>query len=143
MASKRSLLTTEHPWISDAEAPLYVLTYPRERTEDDVVASHDAVAAIYQRATGPVAWVVDASAVVGATPRERQIVAAHEERVGDIAARRCAGLALIIPNAPVRGLLTAVRWLSPARYPQQIVATREAAFIWVRQQLSQVASGNT
>lgn len=137
MARKRSLPIGTHPWISDAEAPLYVLTYPRDRTEDEVVASHDSVAAIYQRTTGPLAWVVDASAVVGASPRERQIVAAHEERVADAASQRCAGVALVIPNAAVRGLLTAVRWLAPARYPQQIVATREAAIDWVRQQLSQ------
>jgi hypothetical protein len=136
MARRPLLHTAEHPWISAAEAPLYVVTYPRERTEDDVVASHDAIAAIYQRTTGLLAWVVDASAVVGASPRERQIVAAHEERVGEIAAQRCAGLALVIPNAAVRGLLTAVRWLAPARYPQQIVGTREAAFVWVRQQLA-------
>lgn len=91
---------------------------------------------MYRRTQGPIGWIVDASRVAGATPKERQIVVAHERRVSENAALRCAGLALVIPNALVRGFYTAIRWVEPASYPCETFSGLEEAETWVRAQLA-------
>jgi hypothetical protein len=131
---QRQLAT--HRWVDGSRAPLYVLTYPRERELSDMLAAHDTVEDVYRRTQGPIGWIVDATLVSGATAKERQIVVAHERRTGDAAAARCAGLALVIPNALVRGFYTAIRWVEPARYPCESFSTFEGAEAWVRAQLT-------
>lgn len=126
-----------HPWVDRSRAPLYVVTYPKERTELDLLKAHEAIAAVYQGGQGPLAWIVDATQVSGGTPKERSIVAAHEKRVADLAQRRCVGLGIVIPNALARGLYTAIRWIAPARYPCELFASYDEAERWVRQRLSE------
>lgn len=125
-----------HPWVDTSCAPLCVLTYPREREFNDMMAAHDTVASIYRHTEGHIGWIVDASRVVSATPRERQVVVAHERRVADMEAQRCVGIGLVIPNALVRGFYTAIRWIEPARCPFEILPTLEEAEAWVRARLA-------
>ena len=129
-----------HRWVDGSRAPLYVLTYPRERQLADMLASHDVVEDLYRRTQGPIGWIVDASKVTSATPKERQIVVAHERRVSETAALRCAGLALVIPNALVRGFYTAIRWVEPARCPCETFSGFDEAEMWVRAQLASARS---
>ena len=129
-----------HPWIDAMRRPLYVMTYPAQRTTDDVYRAHDAAEAIYRTTEGMLAWVIDAAMVTDATARERAIVGAYEIRVGPAAEQRCAGVGLVIPNAVARGVYTAIRWLSPARYPAQIFQTKQQALAWTAAQLSARAS---
>lgn len=124
-----------HPWLDDRRAPLYVVTYPVERTDPDVRAAHADIERIYRETNEPVAWVVDASNVSSAPATQRKIVAEHEERVRPFARRRAAGLALVITNAFVRGIFTAVTWMTPLKYPHKIFGDRESAIAWARDQL--------
>jgi hypothetical protein len=128
--------TTTHPWIDASEAPLYVIHYPAARSDDEVVAAHAAIRAIYESSDRRVGWVVDASDVRDAPATQRKIVAEHEARVRLLAERRCAGLAVVLPNAIVRGFFTAVTWISPLAYPHRIFQNRQAASAWVREQLA-------
>lgn len=125
----------EHPWIDDSEKPLYVVTYPRDRTDEDVRQGHRAIRSVYEKTSVPVAWVVDASAVRSAPATQRRIVAEHERSVRRYAERWCAGLAVVIPNALVRGFFTAVTWLAPLSFPHRLFETRPAAMAWARRQL--------
>lgn len=131
-------MKAEHPWIDDSRAPLYVVTYPRDRTDEEVREGHLGIRRIYERTSVPVAWVVDASAVRSAPATQRRIVAEHERRVRPMALRWCAGLAVVIPNSLVRGFFTAVTWLAPLEYPHRIVETREEALAWARRQLDRM-----
>ena len=126
---------SDHPWIDDSEKPLYVVTYPRERTDEDVRLGHRGIRSIYERTTVPVAWVVDASAVRSAPATQRRIVSEHERSVRAHAIQWCAGLAVVIPNSLVRGFFTAVTWLAPLSYPHQLFETRDEAMAWAREQL--------
>lgn len=126
----------DHPWIDDSDAPLYVVTYPGNRTDEEVRQGHLAIRRVYEKTAVPVAWVVDASAVRSAPATQRRIVAEHERSVKRHAERWCAGLAVVIPNALVRGFFTAVTWLSPLSYPHRMFDTREAAEAWARDQLA-------
>lgn len=125
-----------HPWIDPREAPLYIVRYPRERTERDVKEAHDGIRAIYEGTRVCVAWVVDASEVRDAPATQRRIVAEHEQRVRPHAERWCAGLAVVLPNPLARGFFTAVTWFAPLTYPHTIVETREEALQWARARLA-------
>mgnify|MGYP006999982045 CR=1 FL=1 len=43
----------------------------------------------------------------------------------------CKGEAYVMPNALVRGALTAVMWLSPFEYPHKVVGTVNEARAWL------------
>lgn len=125
-----------HPWIDASDAPLYVVHYPTVRSDQDVYDAHVAIRTIYENTRGPIAWVVDASDVRDAPATQRRIVAEHEANVRPIAERRCVGLAVVIPNAIVRGFFTAVTWVSPLSYPHKIFEKRSSAIAWARGQLA-------
>ncbi|MFW5875184.1 MAG: hypothetical protein ACOCXM_00475 [Myxococcota bacterium] len=124
-----------HAWIDDREAPVYVVTYPDERSDDQVREAHAAIERIYRETDEPVAWVVDASRMRWSPATQRRIVAEHEKRVRPFAERWASGLALVITNDFVRGLFTAVTWMAPLKYPYKMFADRTSAIGWARAQL--------
>lgn len=128
-------MRSPHPWIDAGEAPLYVVHYPRVRSDEEVRAAHDGIRSLYESTRVKVAWVVDASDVRDAPATQRRIVAEHEQRVRPLAERWCAGLAVVLPNPIVRGFFTAVTWFAPLTYPHTIVETREDALRWARGRL--------
>jgi hypothetical protein len=130
-----------HDWLDPSRAPLYVVTYPAVRAPEDVKHAHEAIESVYRRAAGPVAWLVDARSVRGANATERQIVVEHEKRVAPFARKYCAGLGLVIPNAIVRGLFTAVTWMAPLQYPFKVVDTCAEAELWLQGRLIAAGGG--
>jgi hypothetical protein len=112
--------------------------YPAVRTDEEVFEAHAAIRALYESTLRPVAWVVDASEVRDAPATQRRIVAEHEQRVRPLAERWCAGLAVVLPNALVRGFFTAVTWFAPLSYPHRTFETVDEATIWARGQLENI-----
>ncbi|MEN9581926.1 MAG: hypothetical protein RJA70_4935, partial [Pseudomonadota bacterium] len=47
-----------------------------------------------------------------------------------------AGSALVVPSAIARGIVTAVFWMTPPKFPHQAFAHRADALEWARNQLS-------
>ncbi|HEX3597591.1 MAG TPA: hypothetical protein VHU80_20925, partial [Polyangiaceae bacterium] len=85
----------------------------------------------------PVAWVVDLAGLKMATATQRRIFSAHLTRFEphDLAYNR--GSALVVPNAVVRGLVTAVFWLKQPRFPTECFSTYDEAVAWARARLAQ------
>lgn len=83
----------------------------------------------------PVAWVVDLSAIREASASQRKIFAEHLARfeAHDIAYN--CGSALVVPSAVLRGLVTAVFWVKPPKFPNQLFEKREDALAWATRQL--------
>ena len=88
-----------------------------------------------EKARYPVAWVVDLRGIMSATALQRRIFSEHLERFEhhDIAYNR--GSALIVPNAMIRGIVTAVFWLKKPRFPNECFPTREEAVTWALERL--------
>lgn len=91
---------------------------------------------VYRQTTGGLAWVIDASSVVGASALERKAVAAYERRTAEVARLRCRGLAVVIPNDVVRRLFTTIRWLAAPGYAEQVFSARDEAERWARARLA-------
>jgi hypothetical protein len=126
----------DHPWFSNDLMPLYRWTFPSEATDEELraclVAREDwAIRARYYNA-----WVIDMSNITKAPATQRQALAEHLKRFGELSVRWYAGSALIVPSPWLRGLVTAVTWISPPRFPYQLFSESLEAESWAKQQLA-------
>ncbi len=121
----------EHPWVDDSFAPIYRLTYPALPSEEEVIARNAEIHAWYRDLDHRIAWVVDCSLIIRASPTIRQQQSLHLKRIEPYAKRWDICNAFVIQSAVVRGYLTAVFWFSPPPYEYQIFATNQQAMDWV------------
>lgn len=131
----RDVMQSSHPWIDGSQAPLFVLRIPKLRQPGELEAAMAATHQITKRAGGPIAWVVDGSALVGANAKERRVMVHHEEVNRPYAQKFNVGMAVVAPTAVVRGMYTAITWLAPPVYPSRVVKTFEEAEAWTVAQL--------
>jgi hypothetical protein len=119
-----------HPWIDSLRSPVYVLALPDVFTDEELEACCTARERWAAKASFPVSWVVDLSRMHAVTAKQRKTMGDHLARFEhhDIAFNR--GSAIVVPNPFVRGVVTAVFWLRPPRFPHQSFATRDEAIRW-------------
>lgn len=129
------LVPINHPFIDATRAPIYVMEFGESTTDEELKACCDAREAWAKRARYKVAWVVDLSRILEVTAKQRRIFADHLARFEphDIAFNQ--GSALIVPNTFLRGVVTAIFWLKPPRFPNQTFANRTEAFAWAESRL--------
>ena len=123
-----------HLWIDEARAPLYVVA-PPDCSDSEVNLLFRACDAIYADLTHDVAWVLDATDSRNVSAKSRRIVADHLRRNRLVMMTYVAGIAVVIPNALMRGVFTAITWLVPLEFPHQVVQTREQGVVWAEQAL--------
>ena len=114
---------------------LYLKAYPSGVTADTL---RRFLAEVEQEMPGferPFAWIVDIPRSVGATSLHRQIYADHDKRTQALDRAYCAGVGLVVMNAAMRGMVTAVYWLQPPVYPHHVASTRPEALEFCREQL--------
>jgi len=128
-------LEINHPWVSHRHVPIYEWTFPSEATDEELDAFVRAREEWATRAHYPVAWVVELSNLTKANAKQRRTFAEHLKRFEDHDVRWNAGSALIVPSGWLRGLVTAVFWLSPPKFPHQAFARRTDALEWAQLQL--------
>jgi hypothetical protein len=125
----------EHPWVVHKHVPIYEWRFPAQTTDEELRAFTDAREEWATRAHYPVAWVVELSNLSNATATQRRIFAEHLKRFEAHDVQWNGGSALIVPSGWLRGLVTAVFWLSPPKFPHQAFAKRSDALQWAQLQL--------
>ena len=80
----------------------------------------------------PIAWVIDLTHITKAPATQRRALAGHLKRFEAFSARWNAGSALVVPNAWLRGLATAVFWVSPPKFPTELFSEPLEAERWAR-----------
>jgi hypothetical protein len=125
----------EHPWISSVDKPLYRWTFPAEATDEELQSCFRAREEWAPRAQHPVAWVVDLTHITKAPATQRKAFAEHLKRFEDYNIRWNAGSALVVPNAWVRGVVTAAFWITPPKFPNKLFTEPNEAEAWARAQL--------
>ncbi|MDH3653362.1 MAG: hypothetical protein OEN21_03780 [Myxococcales bacterium] len=126
----------DHPWISNDLMPLYRWTFPSEATDAELRACLVAREDWAIRAHYHAAWVIDMSNITRAPATQRKALAEHLKRFNEFGVRWNAGSALVVPSAWLRGLVTAVTWVSPPRFPYQLFSESLAAESWAKKQLA-------
>jgi hypothetical protein len=128
-------LEIDHPWVSHRHVPIYEFTFPAEATDEELAAFVRAREEWATRAHYPVAWVVELSNLRKANAIQRRVFAEHLKRFEAHDVQWNAGSALIVPSGWLRGLVTAVFWISPPKFPNQAFAKRTDALEWAQLQL--------
>lgn len=124
-----------NPWIDESRAPLYQLAFPPDPTDAVLLEMCAARERWAEVAKFPVAWVVDTANLGGATARQRRILGDHLERFEPHDLAWNQGSAIIVPNAVLRGIVTAVFWLKSPRFPHESFRTKAEAVAWATARL--------
>jgi hypothetical protein len=130
------LIPLVHPWIDQSRAPLYELTFPKQASLEEVAALCGARERWAQRANYRVAWVVNLAGILEATARQRTLFSEHLKRFEPHDVAYNQGSALLVPNAFVRGIVTAIFWMKPPLFPNECFSTLEEARTWAERQLN-------
>ena len=125
----------DHAWVSHQHVPIYEFAFPVEASDEELAAFARAREEWATRAQYPVAWVVELSNLTKADAKQRRTFADHLKRFEQHDVRWNGGSALIVPSAWLRGLVTAVFWLAPPKFPHQAFAKRTDALEWAQLQL--------
>lgn len=78
--------------------------------------------------------IFDASKVGNVPPQVRKLYAEFLNKNAADFERLCKGVGFVITSAAVRGMLTAVLWLTDLPFPYKIVGSSEEAEAWLRDQ---------
>ena len=125
----------DHPWVSHRHVPIYEWTFPSEATYEELAAFVRAREEWATRAHYPVAWVVELSNLTKANAKQRKIFAEHLKRFEGHDVRWANRARSPQPTRRMRGLVTAVFWISPPKFPHQTFAKRTDALEWAQLQL--------
>lgn len=128
-------LEIDHPWVLHKHVPIYEWAFPAQASDEDLAAFIQAREDWAPRAQYPVAWVVELSNLRKATATQRRMFADHLKRFDEHDRLWNGGSALVVPSGWLRGLVTAVFWLAPPKFPNQAFAKRSGALEWAQLQL--------
>jgi hypothetical protein len=129
------------PVVDDRYFPLVVNVIPEHLLMEHLPAFHAKTEAILKRRE-PYVTITDLTAARHLpSPVARKALADWSERFEPELRRLALGSAIVIDSALIRGGLTALFWLAPPPYPQQVVATKLEAIEVVRRYYE--ASGRT
>jgi hypothetical protein len=131
-----SYIEIDHPWISNDDMPLYRWTFPEEGTDEELHACLEARERWARRAHYHVAWVINLSHITKASATQRQAFGEHLKRFEEFNVRWNAGSALIVPSGWLRGLVTAVFWITPPKFPNKLFSEPLEAEAWAKAQLA-------
>lgn len=124
-----------HPWIDVKDFPLLRQRYPANFSDSDLEAFIVSLQQVIPAIEQPFAWVVDVDAMVKSTAHQRKIMAESEKRMAEHDRMFCVGSALYVANPIIRGIVTAVFWLSPPVYPYTLVGDLKAGENWALRKL--------
>ncbi|AKF11703.1 hypothetical protein [Sandaracinus amylolyticus] len=117
--------------------PVLLVEMPAELSLSDVDSHFDELVAIARTRRAHV-HLVDGSEL-GPTA----LSPTHRKRMGErlqsltreLEGRRVAE-AIVLPNPLLRGVMTAIHWIAPPKWPVQTFATRADALTWCQEQLA-------
>lgn len=130
-----STTSTSHPWFFDRHQPIYGFQFPPEFSLEELQAFCIWFAGWYARQRTPMAMIADLSQMRSASSVQRRAWANFEKGSAADIKRVAAGVAVVLTNPMVRGVVTAVYWINPPVYPHNIVANRQQALAWCQQML--------
>ena len=78
----------------------------------------------------PFVVIHDARRAARPTPKQRAFAATQQKRDAEGSRRYLRGTALVVTNALVAGVVTAINWITPPPYPQKIFSSLADAEKW-------------
>ena len=139
--------------LSLATEPFVVVELKGQMSDDELLTmTNDVTSKMreHQRDGKRVAVVIDLSAGERIPPRQRKMMADWRRDISDLTKQVALGMAMVAESATVRGVMTAIGWVSPEPVEVVYVRTRREAFeqalawcdaagVWVPDSLRQTA----
>ena len=123
-------------WVDSRCAPLYVWRIPRSPDTTELKAALSAIQTWVKTLDAPYGWITDPRALeVEVIAQQRSLLAEHLRIVAPKSELYCAGMSMLITNPVLRGVATAVGWMTPYSFPTAFHGSYAEADLWVRQQL--------
>lgn len=126
----------EHPWIDQTHAPVYVWRFPSTATDEDVAACCDARERWARSAKHQCAWVVDLRELLRVPPHQRKLFTDHLKRFEPHDIRYNCGSAIVLSNAWLRGIVTAVFAVTQPKFPNRTFSSIEEGIRWATVQIT-------
>ncbi len=120
--------------VDDRRFPIVTVTFRGDATDAQFRAYLDQMTRMVDRREKN-AVIMDAREAVRTPPIQRRMQSEWMKTHHDSLARWSVGTAFVITSPLVRGVLTAILWLSPMATPYTVVGTVEEAESWAREQL--------
>jgi hypothetical protein len=125
-----------HPWVDERAAPLYLWRVPPEPSTEALTESLAAIRHWMPTLDGPYGWINDPRHLrIAVIASQRKMLAEHLREVQLHASRWCAGMATIVSHPAIRGIGTAVGWVTPYPFPIEWCADLDEAWTWTRKRL--------
>lgn len=128
---------TQHPWVDASRHPLYVCNYPNSGTEDQVRSYLQAFEEHFLALHTPYALVANTTGAGYLSSTQRRLFAESELRTKEHDAKYLAAIGMVVGSSMLRGVITAIHWISPPVYPHKTFADVNQAIIWTQQMLDQ------
>jgi len=120
--------------------PLVVMTPPPNALSDaDFMAYIKWMEQYVTRAGVKYAVVNDARRAAPITAAHRKLLSDYMTRVRPITRIYCVGMAMVFDSAVMRGIMTAILWMTDPDYPTRVFATPAEAIAWAEVQLGRAA----
>jgi hypothetical protein len=134
--SRQLTMANPHLWLDVSAYPILVVRYPANSDTPEAAAEvghfYDAFYAWASSRQAPYTVIADTTAVkTMPSALVRAAVAQGEARTAAFEARLNKGTAVVVANGVMRGVATAIFWLSPPSYPMRVFATFDDALAWV------------
>jgi hypothetical protein len=130
-----SYLPIRHPWVDSSAAPIYQVAFPASATDEKLLSYCRAVESWSTQVAYPVAWLMDLSRVEQVSAQQRAIFAKFMEAMGAFDRRCTKATALILPNALLRGVATAIFWLYVPPFQHKTFADCSEGRAWLREMM--------
>jgi hypothetical protein len=126
-----------HWWIEQHSNSVYVVTFPRDHTIEDLELAFADVERISAGANRHYGFIVDFGQMTHSSPRGRSIVTATEKRINEMPTvkKYCRGVAQVVRTPFQRHVLTAVNWFAKRPYDLTVVMSRSDAEEWLAARL--------
>lgn len=126
-----------HPWLSEPAPSLFYQTIPETFSDADLEAFIVCLEALVGAQRSPFAWVVMADAMLATSAKQRKMFSEAETRMQPQDRRFCAGTAIVLSSPVIRGVVTAIYWLTPPVYPYTLCKSAEEARTWSERRLAE------
>jgi hypothetical protein len=126
----------EHEWVDERAAPLYVWRIPPAPSTPEIEEALAAIQRWVATLDEPYGWINDPRGLqIRVVATHRALLAEHLKIVAPEAERWCAGMATIATSSAIRGVGTAVGWVTPYGFPTKWCGSLDEAWPWVRERV--------
>lgn len=106
--------------------------FPDVVTDEDLRSALDAVTHwLLKEVDGLFGFIADMRRPLGLSARQRSMLAEAEKTYKHVDRAFNAAQAVVVQSTLMRGVLTAIYWISPPVYPVKVSATLDDAYGWL------------